>query len=710
MTTNNHHSIRENLERMAQTHVSKSSEKDRSTLKKDTSTHQKKHQKLHLNWKDAVIFSFTLMIGLMYNVNVHAQDAVNFDDIESGMMLSFNKSNGEYRSLTLDNTAFDVDVFGLLATVTVKQQFTNHNPDWVTEGVYAYPLADMSALYQLKMTIGDRMIEGEIHEKKQAERIYQQAKAEGLTASMVKQHRPNIFTSDIANIAPFESITIELTYQQSLRYDNGYFELQLPMSIKPRYVPADYDARLPMHSNVMDARQRQIKVHLDAGFEVDEIRSLYHEVNIDSDFKNHVVSLQDAQLYDSHDFVMRWYPTLGDEPKAALFSEVKGGYEYSLLMVMPPTNTTKVSQARNITFIMDTSGSMHGKALAQAKDALLFSLSELSEDNYFNIIDFDSTAKALFAQSTQATPDHIARALTFVDGFSSDGGTNMAPALQIAMQDSNIKAGMLNQIIFLTDGSVGNEAAIFEQIAQNIGEARLFTIAIGPAPNNYFMNKAAMFGRGSYTQIADLNLVDESMRDVFNKLASPAMTDVAVDWKATQAEQSPKVIPDLYMGQPLVVTTKTPIKNKLGGNNFTVSGLAHQDSGNKSWSENLKLSHDGRTTGIARLWARNQVEDWMDDLMLGGNRDALKESITELALNHGLVTEFTSLVAVDKTPNLTRQAQAKAAQKLAAQSVPFPQTALGWKGQMLMGLLLMLCAGLLMQAPFVRRAAIQNAV
>ena len=198
-----------------------------------------------------------------------------------------------------------------------------------------------------------------------------------------------------------------------------------------------------------------------------------------------------------------------------------------------------------MTFIMDTSGSMHGMALEQAKDALLYALSEMSADSYFNVIDFDSTAKALFPQSMPADPNNILKALAFVDGFSSDGGTNMAPALAIAMQDSNTLDDRLNQIIFLTDGSVGNEASIFDQIEQNIGDSRLFTIAIGAAPNNYFMNKAAMFGRGSYTQIADLNLVDESMRDVFNKLATPAMTDVDVTWHATQVEQSPKVVPDL---------------------------------------------------------------------------------------------------------------------------------------------------------------------
>lgn len=676
------HSIRHQLESQAQ------KKKDSQSREWRRDQPPKNYQKLHLNWKDAVIFSLTLVIGLAYNIQVHAQDAVDFDDIQSGMMMSFNKSNGEYRSLNLENTTFEVDVFGLLATVTVKQQFTNQNPDWVTEGVYAFPLADMSALYGLRMKIGERVIEGEIHEKQQAERIFQQAKSEGKTATMVKQYRPNVFTSDIANIAPFESIEVELTYQKSLRYVDGYFELQLPMAIKPRYVPADYDARLPMHANVTDAMKRRINVQLDAGFELDEIRALYHEVTIDQKGGLHHIALEDGQLYDSHDFVLRWYPTLEQSPQTALFSEIKGGHEYSLLMVMPPQTSEKLDQPRNMTFIIDTSGSMHGSALDQAKDALLYALSELDEDTYFNVIDFDSDAKALFDASRPASPDNILDALSFVGGFSSDGGTNMAPALQIAMNDKNIQDERLNQIIFLTDGSVGNEAMIFEQIAKDIGEARLFTIAIGPAPNHYFMNKAAILGRGSYTHIGDLNLVDESMRQVFDKLGAPAMTDLKVEWGAGQVQQSPQVVPDLYLGEPLVITSRTAIKDKLSGKNYSISGLRMD----KAWSDGFQAPIDGRTTGIARLWARNQVADWMDEMMLGGDRDTLKEQIIELALKHHLVSEFTALVAVDKTPDLTRMAQAKAAQNRASQSLPYPQTALGWRHQLLLGLIMILMA------------------
>jgi len=415
---------------------------------------EKIHKKLGLNWKDVVIFSLFMFFTSLYQLNAQTQNvdpvAVDFDHISSGMMMSFNKTTGEYHSLRLVETAYDVEVFGLLATIQLKQSFYNDREAWVTDAVYAFPMADKSAVYRLRMTVGDRVIEGEIHEKKQAEQIYQQAKSEGLTATMVKQYRPNIFTSDIANIGPQELISVEITYQLSLDYQQKGFELRLPMAIKPRYIPAGMNPDLPSTLGVVDDNFRRINVRLDAGFELDELRSLHHNVDIEQNFAAHLIRLSDEQLDEANGFVLRWYPRPGQTPKAAYFSEQKDGYEYSLLMVMPPNVAEKSSQPRNLTYIMDTSGSMHGVALDQSKDALLYALSELDEHTYFNVIDFDSTAKALFPASRPGTPDNIQLALNFVDGFSSDGGTNMAPALQIAMQRENIMSGYLNQIIFMT--------------------------------------------------------------------------------------------------------------------------------------------------------------------------------------------------------------------------------------------------------------------
>ncbi len=684
-----------------------------------------KYSKLGLNWKDVVIFSLVMIFTTFYNVNAHAGScakprvnsydnyqsqnlsesvAIDFNDISSGMMMEFNKATGEYHSLKLVQTKYDVDVSGLLATIKLSQTFFNDQNDWISESVYAFPMADKAAVYQLKMIIGERVIEGEIHEKHQAEQIYEQAKAEGLTATLVKQYRPNIFTSDISNIGPQEMITVEITYQMSLEYQQDFYELRLPMAIKPRYVPDSMAANLPAKANITDQNYRHIEINLNAGFDLFELRSLHHDIDIVHNFDHQLITLKDQQLYDNNDFVLRWYPTLEQTPKAAYFSEQIDGFEYSLLMVMPPNRVEKTSQPRNITYIMDTSGSMHGMAMDQTKDALLFALSEMDDRNYFNVVDFDSTAKPLFTASRPATPENISLALDFVDNFSANGGTNMAPALQIAMQAENIKSGYLNQIIFMTDGAVGNEATIFDQITREIGDARLFTVAIGPAPNNYFMSKAALFGRGTYTHIAALDQVNESMGRLFSQLSRPALTDVAVTWNTSDVEQSPSVIADLYMDQPLIITSKTPI-NKARSNktktlpSFVVSGLSGDSNNQKAWSEQIELKNNKHTTGIARLWARNKVAEMTDDLMLNGDHGLLKDDIIELALQHHLITEFTAMVAVDRNPDASRLAARRmanrSAQAKAMGQVPYPQGSLGWRWNLMLGLLMMSMAVLL---------------
>jgi len=333
---------------------------------------------------------------------------------------------------------------------------------------------------------------------------------------------------------------------------------------------------------------------------------------------------------------------------------------------------------------------MMGDAMNAAKDALLFGLTQISSDDKFNVIEFNSFAKQLFTKSVDASADNIDQAVDFIDGLQANGGTNMGPALSIAMQDA-IEAEYLKQIIFITDGSVGNEAQLFKQINQDINQARLFTVAIGSAPNNYFMNKAALIGKGSYTNIGNLDDVDISMNELFVKLSSPALTDVAIDWNM-DVEQNPRVIPDLYTDQPIIVTAKMLDNDP----NVVLSGYANKTT----WSVPFSLKKDGRSQGIAKLWARNQIDDLTDDYMLGAytqesDADMIKQEITDLALKYHLVSEFTSLVAVDKTPDMSRlvQLQARALQQESpAAQATFPQTALGWRLQLLIGLLLLMVA------------------
>ncbi len=653
--------------------------------------HQK-YQGLRLNWRDAVILIWLLFFVSLYHVQAYAQNHIVLNDVNKGMMLSYDTTSDHYSPLTLVSSEYEVDISGIVADVTVKQTFQNNSQAWIDQGIYAFPIDNNAAVYDMQMQLGERLIVAEIHEKKQAQQIYDEAKAEGLTASLVKQYRPNLFTTDVANIMPKEEIEVHISYQQTLNYDAGHIDFRLPLAIKNRYVPqGDLQETAVPVSSVTDQMKRKIRINLEAGFELSELKSMHHDVAIVNSDVTKTISLADDGLYDQDDFVLRWYPQKKQQPQAAMFSEKINGEEYVLMMLLPPQQHLDQyeKQNREVVFIIDTSGSMHGKAINAAKDALLFGLTQMTELDKFNIIEFNSYTQALFKKSVSANDNHLEQAMAFIDGLSADGGTIMAPALSLAMQQP-VSDALLKQVIFITDGSVGNEAQLFKQISQDIDHARLFTVAIGEAPNNYFMDKAAVLGRGSYTNIADLDFVDESMNELFVKIKSPTLTNIMVDWGGN-VEQNPKIIPDLYKDEPVFVTARM----KDFDSNAILSGFIND----KAWSSSFQFNRDGGSPGIAKLWARQYIGQLNDDLMLGADVDGslLQHEITQVALAFHLVSPFTSLVAVDKTPQMTEmlaaQAQSIEATKVITEAA-YPQTALGWRLQMLVGLVLIFLASL----------------
>jgi len=662
----------------------------------------KKYKGLGLNWRDVVILILALFFIGMYQVQAHAQQYFDLDEIDTGMMLSYQKTSNNYDALELLSSNYEVDITGIIAEVKITQTFKNTTNNWIEESMYAFPVAKNAAVHQMKLIIGKRVIEGEIHEKKQAQKIYNNAKSQGFTASIVKQYRPNLFTTDVANIMPNEKVTVEISYQQTLNYESGHIDFRLPLAIKSRYMQNRFHAELDTYDSkdsiqhvadlsvdsINDSHKRNIQINLEAGFVLSEIVSLNHDVNITQMNEFQSIALTDSRLYDKDDFVIRWYPISGNEPQAAMFSEHLDGEEYVLMMLLPPQNMLVNTQKREVVFIIDTSGSMHGVAMNAAKDALLFGLTQIDPSDNFNVIEFNSFARGLFDKSQIASADNLNKAIDFISQLNSDGGTNMGPALKLSMQDDVI-SDHLKQIIFITDGSVGNEAQLFKQIQNDIGDARLFTIAIGPAPNNYFMNKAALIGKGTYSNISNLSQVDDEMNELFIKLSSPALTDVMIEW-GESVDQNPKVIPDLYNDQPVLVTAKMNNFNK----DISLSGFADK----VTWNQSFNFNKDGQSKGIAKLWARNQIEDLTDDYMLGSNSDyserqLIQEQITQLALKYHLMSEFTSLVAIDKTPDMSRlvaiQAKSMAAEEVhMLTETNYPQGSLGWKWNLLLGLML----------------------
>jgi Ca-activated chloride channel family protein len=584
-------------------------------------------------------------------------------DMQSGSLL-LRMANG-YTTATLLNSEVEMSISGLVARVKLKQEFTNESQDWV-EGIYVFPLPDKAAVDHMRLHIGERFIEGEIQEKAQAKKTYEKAKQQGKKTSLVEQQRANLFTTSVANIGPGETVVVEIEYLEDVRFEAGQFSIRFPMTLTPRYIPGsplpdrvgsgwspDTD-QVPDASLITPPQVRASKGHritleatVNAGLPLEIIASRYHPVSVHEDNGRYRVSFSSTAVAMDHDFELVWRAQPSAAPRAMTFRETVDGKAHYLLMVMPPDEQEIPSATlpRETIFIVDTSGSMHGVSIAQAKQAVQLALQGLKPADRFNVIEFNSITNPLFAQSQPASLSNLATAKAFVGALQANGGTEMRPALAMAL-DAPASEEHLRQVVFITDGSVGYEDELFSMIENKLRAARLFTVGIGSAPNSWFMRKSAEAGRGSYTFISALHEVGEKMRGLFQKLEQPQVTNIQVDWPSGVVVDSfPSSIPDLYLGEPVIV--KAEISGRLrSSDRIRVSG----NSTSGGWSADLPVEMASDSEGVAALWARARIDELMDVQRRHPDPDEVRAAIVNTAIAHHLVSKYTSLVAVDKTP------------------------------------------------------------
>ena len=609
------------------------------------------------------ITAWTLFVLALTSFRPSTANVVDPNEMQGGSLL-LRMAEG-YMSATLLDTDVNISVNGLVARVSVMQQFRNEGADWV-EGIYVFPLPDEAAVDRMRLYIGDRFIEGEVREKEQARKEYEQAKQEGKKTSLVEQQRANLFTTSVANIAPGETVIVEIEYLETVRYDEGTFSLRFPMTLTPRFIPgealedrkgsgwspdttevADASEITPPMVGVSKSHKVSLQARINAGLPLAIIASRYHPVNVAESSGHYSVTLANGRAPMDHDFELVWRPVPDNAPRGMAFAESVEGDAHYLLMVMPP-DVEEVAPARiprELIFIVDTSGSMHGVSIEQAKQALQRAIKGLQPGDRFNIIEFNNHPTPLFAQSMPADRPNMMMASDFVKRLEANGGTEMRGALQLALR-TPVEASALRQIIFITDGAVGNEEGLFKLIEARLGNARLFTVGIGSAPNSWFMRKAAEAGRGAFTTISALHEVGEKMDRLFRKLENPQLTNIRLEWPGgTPVETYPAIVPDLYLGEPVTVRVRASGAFR-SGDTLRITG----DSAGGAWSTDVMLDIAAKSQGVAALWARARIADLHDQERRGADADEVRAAIVTTALKHHLVSRFTSLVAVDKTP------------------------------------------------------------
>jgi Ca-activated chloride channel family protein len=377
------------------------------------------------------------------------------NDAKAGALFFRTGTSGEYLTAPQVETEVAIQVTGLIARTRVSQLFHNPGGDYV-EGIYVFPLPEKAAVDRLEMRIGDRLIEGQVKEKEEARKTYEKAKSEGKKAALVEQLRPNLFTNAVAHIGPDDFVRITIEFQQTLAYENGEYRLRFPLTTTPRYQPKSGGAEaMPDAPKALEAATLRpvhfqpvceelvnpvdIAVSIDAGVPIGRVEASYHDAIVEKQGGTRViVALAKEQEEADRDFELVWSVAPGAAPQAALFTENVAGAEYALLMVVPPQPTAGEKAVmdrfpRETVLIVDTSGSMAGVSMEQAKAAVLYALATLKPNDRFNIVEFNSIMKPLFPDALPATTENLKHATGWVKQLKAGGGTEMAPALRFAL-------------------------------------------------------------------------------------------------------------------------------------------------------------------------------------------------------------------------------------------------------------------------------------
>lgn len=591
------------------------------------------------------------------------------EEVQQGELLVITE-NKKYAPSPLLSQQVEIAVSGITARVKVRQEFSNRSTHWI-EALYVFPLPDESAVDHLRLQVGERVIEGKIEPKEQAKAIYDKAKSEGKKTSLLLQNRPNIFTTKVANIGPFETVTVEIEYQQTICFNSGVFSLRFPMVVGPRYIPGIPLSRkqedggvtpvtVDSHGWAVNTDQVpdgseitppvdvvgsikipvELFVDLAAGIQLSRVDSLYHGIKKEQLSDGHYKLQFTGEVLADRDFVLEWQAKNDKGVQAALFGEKINNNNYMLLMLMVPQLEREKILPRELIFILDISGSMAGASIRQAKAAVALALGRLQPVDTFNIIVFNNNAQALYPAARAADSAHIAQAQQFVASLSASGGTEMKSALTLAL-DGSRRHERLRQVVFLTDGAVGNEDALLQLIDKRLGDSRLFTVGIGSAPNSYFMTRAAGVGKGTFVYIGQESEVQTKMMEMLAKIEKPALSDlrVSVNGSEVAMELYPSPLPDLYSGEPLVVA----LRSEWELNRLEISGKL----AGSLWQTEVDSSTYGERQGVGALWARKKIRNLMVTKGLGGSEEKIKKEVVATALEHHLVSKFTSLVAVD---------------------------------------------------------------
>lgn len=597
------------------------------------------------------IASFFLVFFTLIPVLGFSQDEQNEDKTLSPYFFIPSENSGT-ELLPLKSTVAEVSIAGVIADVLVAQVYKNTGSKAI-EAVYIFPASTRAAVYGMKMTIGERTIEAIIEERTKARQDYEDAKQQGKSASLLEQHRPNVFQMSVANILPGDEIKVELRYTELLIPEDGIYEFVYPTVVGPRYsntpeALADVSEQWISNPYTQEGQPPlytfDLSLSLNSGLPVSDVVCPSHNADIRFQSKDKVlVHLKDDEKFGGNrDFILR-YKLKGDRITTGLLMYPGKDENFFLAMIQPPKQVkTENIPPREYVFIVDISGSMHGFPLEVSKTLFRDLIGNLRTTDKFNVILFAGGSEIFSPASVDANSVNIKKAVDFIDRQQGGGGTELLPALKRALALAGTE-NFSRTFVIATDGYVTVEKEAFELIRNNLGNANFFAFGIGSSVDRYLIEGMAHVGNGMpfiATSEAEAGKMAEKFR---NYAGNPVLTNIEINFSGLDVyDVEPSSVPDVFSDRPVLIFGKykgipsgyIDLKGNTGESGF------HQPIDLAQYTS----SEDN--SALRSLWARERIRLLHDFASRESSAELINE-ITWLGLNYNLLTNYTSFVAVD---------------------------------------------------------------
>ncbi|MBK8701806.1 MAG: VWA domain-containing protein [Saprospiraceae bacterium] len=595
------------------------------------------------------IFNFFLLFNvLLISFSAYGQPEQESYQMEQPYFRGTNEDKTS-ENLPLKGTEVRAIITGMIADVTILQKYQNKSNKPI-EATYVFPLSDKAAVYSMEMRVGSRHISARIKERKQARLEYEEAKAVGQRATLLEEERPNVFTMNVANIMPGDTIAVEVKYTEYLIPDEGIYSFVFPTTVGPRYNNKGNNAKFAstpyLRIGEFNGANFELTAEVYSAVPINHVSSNSHKIVSNQIKANQFsVSLNNNEIQKANkDFVLN-YSLRGSAIASGIQLYNHGNEQFFMAMIQPPKRIQLNDiPPREYVFVVDVSGSMHGFPLEVSKSLLTNLITNLRSTDYFNVILFSGSSESMAPVSIKATKENVRKAIAFIDNQYGGGGTEVLGALKQSLDLPRPVLSISRSVVIITDGYVTVEKEAMSLIRSKLDKMNVFAFGIGSGVNRYLINGLAHAGGGQPFIVLNESEAD-SIANKFRKyIQTPVLSNIQVKYKGFEAyDVLQEKVPDVMGERPVCISGK--YRGKPGGKIVITGNTGYGRFEKEIFIDSTMES--SQHNALRYLWAREKImlaDDYNEEY---SDENQIKE-ITQLGLDYNLLTPFTSFVAIDK--------------------------------------------------------------